>query len=99
MLDERPTEHRTLDSTGQGLIGRVQDLAIDVELALVGGGIAHPYGPRIGEPRQPGDSPLLDAALPGHAIYDLHLAGIARHRPQEPLAPSGRLIAVADAEH
>src|SRR5215211_468964 len=98
-LEQRPAEVRAFHALHQRLIGRVQHLTVDVELTLVRRGVAHSNRLRVGEPWQPGDDPLLDAALAGHAVHDLHLAGVTRQCAQEPLAPGQCLVAVAGAEH
>ena len=82
-----------------GLVAGVDHLAIDVELELRRGRVADAYGPRAAETGQPIELALFEASLARDAIHDLHVGGIARHRPQHPLSPGLRLVEVAGVQH
>ena len=84
---------------GTGLVERLGDLAVDVELQLRRGGVADPHRPRPLVAGQPLELPLVEAPLAGDPVHDLQLAGIAGDRPQQPLAPRLGLVAVARPQH
>ena len=73
----------------------VHQLAVDVELQLVGGRIADAHGMGALVARKPRHLPLGQAPLAGDAVHDLHLVGRARERAQQPVAPRLRLLVVA----
>src|SRR5436190_4181368 len=87
-LEERglqaPVEFTALDPRVVGAIHRVEHFAVDVELKLLRGGVAHSYRPRILVAAQPFNLEFLEATFTAHAIHDLHLLGTSGDRAQEP---------------
>ena len=65
--DQRPGVVVRRHALRARLVERVQHLAVDVELELLGGGVADPHGPRPGEAREPVELALVEAALAGDA--------------------------------
>ena len=82
----------------QGLGHRVSDLAVNVELELLGRGVADTHGTGVQEAAQPRDLPFRQAPLTSQPIHDLHLGGIAGDTAQKPLAP-GRCLLVVTQFH
>ena len=80
-----------------GLVERRHHLAVDVELELAGGGVADAHGCRALVTREPVDLPLVEAALAGGPVHDLHLRGIAGDGPQQPVPPGHGLVVEAAA--
>jgi hypothetical protein len=64
----------------------VHDLAVDVQLELLGGGVADPHRVAVVAGQPVGDV-LVEAALAGHAVHDLQFGRVAGDRPEQPLAP------------
>jgi hypothetical protein len=85
LFEQRPGELRGLDAVLDGVVGGVEQLAVDVELQLRRGRVAHTYGPRVAEAGQPLELALVEAALAGDAVHDLHVGGIAGHRTGQEL--------------
>ncbi len=56
-------------------------------------------GSRLLVAREPVEHALLEAPLAREPVHDLDVRRVARDRPQEPLAPRDRLLAVAGPEH
>ncbi len=83
----KPAAHRMLEHVGE--------LAVDVELGLARGGIAHAHGARSFEAAQPVELALVQVALPGHAVHDLQLLRASRHRAYEPVLPGIGFLGVA----
>ena len=50
---------------------RVQELAVDVELRLVPGAVAHPHGRRVAPAAQVGEGALREVVLAGDPVHDL----------------------------
>ncbi|MCY1417433.1 hypothetical protein D9M71_329680 [compost metagenome] len=73
---------------------RIGQFAIDVQLCLRRGGVAHPHRLRMLITGQPRQGVLLQVTLASQAIHDLHLLGVAGHRAQKPLTPSLGLVEV-----
>ena len=78
------------DAVRARLVQRVDDLAVDVELELLGGGVADAHRPRALVAGQPVDLPLGQPPLARDAVHDLQLVGIAGGGPQQPVAPGRR---------
>ena len=74
---------------------RVHQLAVDVELELVRGGVADPHGRRALVAGQPRQLELGEPPLPRRAVHDLHLVGRPGDGAQQPVAPRARLVHVA----
>ena len=70
-------------------------LAIDVELELLGRGVADAHRVRALVARQPGHLPLGQPPLAAEPVHDLHLVGAAGDRAQQPVAPGPRLVVIA----
>src|SRR5271157_4887170 len=75
-----------------GVVERVENLAIDVELGLVCRTVADAYRPRALIARQPGDLPLAQPALTAQPVHDLDLVGAAGDGAKQPVAPRPRLV-------
>ena len=69
------------------LVQRVDDLAVDVELELFGGGIADSYRRRALLSGQPLHFVLGESTFTAGAVHDLQVRGIARDRAEQPVAP------------
>ena len=82
------------DGAATALIQRVDDLAVHVELELLGSRVADAHRLRPLVPRQPGNLPLREPALAGRAVHDLQLVGLPGGGAQEPSAPRPRLLLV-----
>ena len=77
----------------------VDDLAVDVELDLLGGGVADPD--RASSPRSPGASSAsysVEPPLAGHAVHDLEVGRGAGGCAEQPLPPPPRLVQVAGVD-
>ena len=73
------------------LMQRVHDLAIDVQLKLLRGGVSDPDGFRPLVSGKPGNFPFRQPPFPGKPVHDLKLFGIAGGRPEKPRPPRVRL--------
>src|SRR2546430_4426645 len=82
------------DGAATALIQRVDDLAVHVELELLGSRVADAHRLRPLVPGQPGNLPLREPALAGRAVHDLQVVGLAGGGAQEPSAPRLRLLLV-----
>ena len=79
-------------------VQRVDDLAVDIELELIGGAVSDPYrlGALVaGQPRQ---LELDQASLPRDAVHHLDVLGIAGDRTQQPVPPRARFVDVARSQ-
>ena len=74
---------------------RVHQLAIDIELELLVGGVADPYRRGCSRSRAATAIRIRSAALAGDAVHDLHFRRMTGDGAQQPLAPGPRLGAVA----
>jgi hypothetical protein len=72
------------------LMKRVHDLAKDVDLQLIRGGVADLHRLRALVARQPGDLPFGEPFLASKAIHDLNLRRTPRRGSQQPIAPTSR---------
>src|SRR6516225_8896803 len=79
-------------SVEMGVIERVEDFAVDIELGLVYRSVADAGGPRALISRQPGRLPLGQSALTAEPVHYLQLVPAACHGPQKPIPPSSRLV-------
>ena len=70
---------------------RVHQLAVDIELQLLVGGVADAHRPAVLVPGQPRQLVFGQPALAGDAVHDLHLRRMAGDGAQQPLAPGARL--------
>ena len=70
----------------------VQNLPIDVELQLSGGGVADAHGLGSLIPGKPRYLPFVETPLAQEAIHDLHLSWVTCHGAPQPLAPSVGLV-------
>ncbi len=86
------------DAALPGPLERDHHLAEDVALTLVDGAVADPHRARAGIPRQVVELALDELAPAVDAVHDLHVLGVARDRPQQPVAPQPGLLEVAAAE-
>jgi hypothetical protein len=75
---------------------RVDDLAKDVELQLLGRVIADPYWRRVLVSGQPRNNQLRQPSLATHPIHYLDLARATGDCPSKPIAPCLRLLVVAE---
>ena len=82
-----------------GLVERVPELSVDVELELLRGGVADAHRRRALVAGEPVELELLEPALARDPVHDLHVVGVAGDRAQQPLAPGQRLVPVARLEH
>ncbi len=88
-----------LDPLGVGRgVQRRHDLAVDVELVLLGGGVADAHRGRVLVAGQPVRLPLVEASLARRPVHDLQLRDVARHGAQQPIPPGHRL-GVVPAPH
>ena len=81
-----------------GLVQRVHQLAVHVELELLCGAVPGPDRRGALVAGQPVELGLGETPFAGHAVHDLHLLGPAGQRPQQPLAPGAGLVVVAGAD-
>ena len=88
---ERPTRVICFKPGAPGDIESIQNFAVDVELKLVGGGIADPDRSRSFITREPRHLELHEPALAANTVHDLQVVRTAGDRPQQPLAPRSRL--------
>src|SRR5271168_2542774 len=94
MPEDRLADRGAASDRGQaaqmGVIERVENFAIDVELGLVCRTIADAYRARAFIARQPRRLPLAQPALAAEPIHDLDLVGAAGDRAKQPVAPRPR---------
>ena len=69
------------------LVKRIEQLAIDVELQLVGGSVADPHRCGVFITPKPPDFLFGQPPFSGDPVHDLHLHGRARDCTQQPIAP------------
>src|ERR1700720_223374 len=74
----------------------VGDLAIDVELQLLGCVIANAHWRGVLIAGQPRDNQFRQPSLPAHAIHDLDLTRTAGNSPGKPVPPGARFVVVAE---
>src|SRR5271165_3048927 len=72
------------ESAKPALIVRIQDLAIDVELALFRGRVANSHRCRTLVTRQPRQLKLCQAPLTSDTVHNLSLCREPRHRAVQP---------------
>ena len=103
-VDGKVVEHGTLQLPGAFTrrqprsacqVQRVHHLAIHVELELHRRGVAGAHRRCAAVAGKPAEFDLLQTALAGHAVQDLHVGRAARHRAQQPFPPLDRFIGVA----
>ena len=82
-----------------GLVQRVEYLAVDVELELLGCGVSDPYRRRLLVAGQPVELSLIESTLARQAVHDLDIRRVAGDGAQKPLAPHLGFFAVAGLEH
>ena len=92
---ERPRLLRHLQLVHAPLVHRVHDLAEDVELELLGRGVANAHRLRALVARQVVERELGQSPFSRHAVHDLDRGGVARGRTQEPRAPRAGLLEIA----
>ena len=94
-LDHAPPvrcrRHPELASAKDG----VEHLAVDVQLALAGRGVADPDRTRVLVAGQPAELVLVEPPLSAETVHDLEVFRIAGDRAQHPVAPADRLFHVA----
>ena len=102
MLQQRPLERPPglvdAQAAAPGLMQRVQQLAIDVELKLGVRGVADPDRTRALVSRQPRHLPLGEPPLSRQSVHDLHLLRGPGDSAQQPVSPAARLGGVARVE-
>src|SRR5580704_10022005 len=76
-------------------VQRIHQLAVNIELELVGSRISDAYRPTAGVAREPVDFIFGQAALTRESVHDLHLGRMTGNRPQQPLAPGPGLPAIS----
>ena len=76
----------------------VEQLAVDVELDLVRGGVADQDGPRALVAGQPRRLVFRQAAPAVEPVHDLHPLRAAGDRPEDPVPPLAGLLGVAGIE-
>src|SRR5690606_15018690 len=81
------------------LVEGVDDLPVNVELALVDGRVAGANGPRSLVSGEPVERALREVTLAGRPVHDLELRHVTRHGPEEPVAPRRGLLPEAGLEH
>ena len=87
-----------LETLAARLVQRVDDLAVDVELALVRRAVADADRLRALVAAEPGKLELREPALAGDAVHDLEVLGRARDRAEEPVTPGACLLDVSGAD-
>ena len=94
-VDTRAETSEKSPTTAPSLMQRIHHLAVDVELELVDGRVAHAHrrGPLVA--RQPVQHHLGEPPLAGQAVHDLQLGGRPGDRPEQPVAPRAGLVAEA----
>ncbi len=83
----------------EGVIEGVEQLAVNVELHLTGGGVADAHGARFFVAWKPVDFPLDELAFALEAVHDLDLVGAAGDGAQEPILPCDRFVEVSCGGH
>ena len=78
--------------------GSVHQLAIDVELELLGGGVADPDRSRTLVAGKPGQLELGEPPLAADAVDGAEVVRAPGHAPQQPVAPGQGLVAIAALE-
>gem|GEM_PF-5584553 len=81
-----------------GGVERINEFAVDVELALPRRAIAPAHRLAAFVAGQPRNLQLGQPAIARDAVHDLQLIGVSRHRAQQPLAPRLGLFAIAGVE-
>ena len=90
LLREAPGVVRGREALAARLVERVDDLAVDVELALVGRAVADADRLRALVAGEPGKLELGEPPLAGDAVHDLEVVRRARDRAEQPVAPRRR---------
>ncbi len=80
------------------LVEDVHQLAIDVELELLVGRVAHPHGRGAFVAGQPVGLPFQQPALAADPVHDAHVLGIARGGAVQPVGPGARLLQMAGVD-
>ena len=91
----RPGVVRSRETLTSRLVKRVDDLTVDVELALIRRAVSDPDGLRALVAAQPGELELREPSLAGDAVHDLDILGRSRDCAEEPISPVARLLHVA----
>ena len=94
-----PAGLRDGEASHARLLEGIHQLAIDVELELLVGGVADAHGFRIGIAGQPVDFPFGEPPLAAQSVHDLHLVGRARDGALQPVAPGGCLVVNTGVHH
>ena len=77
-----------------GLVKRIDQFAVDIELQLGMCGIADPNRLRAFVARQPADLPFRQAPLAHDAVHDLHIRRRAGRGTQQPIVPGGGFLGI-----
>ncbi len=97
---QRPGETGLLDAVAAPAVESEHHLADDVRLELVGCVIADAHRRGALVAGEAGDLPLLQVALAGEPVHDLHVGRVSGHRPQQPVAPViDRVVVAVREEH
>ena len=90
LAGQAPRRVGRLEALVARLVQSVDDLAVDVELPLIGCAVADPNGLRPFVPAEPGQLELREPSLTGDAVHDLQILRRAGDRAEEPVAPIAR---------
>src|SRR5664280_3622738 len=88
---ERPTGVICFKPGAPGDIQGIQNFTVDVELKLVGRGVANPNRSRSFITWEPRYFKLHEPALASNTVHDLQIIRTAGDRSQQPLAPRSGL--------
>ena len=78
-----------------GLVKRIDQFAVDIELQLGVCGIADPNRLRTFVTRQPAGLPFQQARLAHNAVHDLHVRRPTGRGAQQPIVPGGSFLGIA----
>lgn len=96
---QRPAEVMVAQAHASAQKDHVRELPEDVELQLIVGPVADPYGARAVKPREPWQLHLGQTAIAEHRVHGPHLIGLARDDAEQPVAPARGLVVVAGVHH
>ena len=94
----RPRVVRRLEALGTGRVQRVDELAVHVELELVGGAVPDPDRLRPFVPGEPRQLDLREPPLAGDAVDGLDVPRRAGDRAEQPVSPGARLVEVPGSQ-
>src|SRR5215831_11192548 len=77
--------------TFPGLVHRIGNFTVDIQLELSGCGVADTHWPGVLVTRQPGYLPLEEASFAGNAIHDLILRCFSGNSAHQPVTPRDSL--------